>query len=210
MYYPKTKCNPCFPFYSLSLTKWFPFTVQSFIANWRLVCVCVYRFCLVNFIKNTNIGGIPMSQRFLVEYYYYSYDRSQKNRSWGCCTWNELTDVMGCSIPLPATAEANDSIRGECAMSCLFFYFLSGDFPLGEKKNRRRRSRKKKQERVPRHFLRVKGVREKEEEKMIYFAPCLGLFSSTVHFFVRVLYRSDYETTGHGRNSNADAIVLHL
>jgi hypothetical protein len=29
---------------------------------------------------------------------------------------------------------------------------------------------------------------------MIYFAPCLGLFSSTVHFFVRVLYRSDYET----------------
>ena len=135
MYYPKTKCNPCFPFYSLSLTKWFPFTVQSFIANWRLlcVCVCVYRFCLVNFIKNTNIGGIPMSQRFLVEYYYYSYDRSQKNRSWGCCTWNELTDVMGCSIPLPATAEANDSIRGECAMFCLFFYFLSGDSPLEKK-----------------------------------------------------------------------------
>lgn len=67
MYYPKTKCNPCFPFYFLSLTKWFPFTVQSFIANWRLLCVCVCASTVLpgNFIKNTNIGGIPMSQRFL-------------------------------------------------------------------------------------------------------------------------------------------------
>ena len=95
---------------------------------------------------------------------------------------------------------------------CLVYSFISFRviFPWGKKKTEEEEVVKKKQERVPRHFLRVKGVREKEEEKMIYFAPCLGLFSSTVHFFVRVLYRSDYETTGHGRNSNADAIVLHL
>ena len=117
---------------------------------------------------------------------------------------------MGCSIPLPATAEANDSIRGECAMSCLFFYFLSGDSPLEKKTEEEEVVKKqKKKERVPRHFLRVKGVRKRERgRKDDLFRPL-----PRVVLFYRSFFRSctiPERLRDHGRNSNADAIILHL
>jgi hypothetical protein len=117
--------------------------------------------------------------------------------------------------------DGSDSIWKN-AMGPLSYFFL---FPFGaRRKNRiRKRSRKKgerkrKRGRSAETFFFWWSERREETEKRrrkddLFRPPasgCSPLYRSVVRSFVRVLYRSDYETTGHGRNSNADAIILHL